>query len=304
MNLVIGASGQLGNLVAKRLLESGQPVRAHSRDPDTKLPELKSLGAEAIKGDLRDPNWIDDAMSGVQHVLIASQGLFPPSRTNHAATVDEPGNRRVINAAKQAGVEHIVFISMPHASPEFPSRFVHAKHQTEEDLKRSGVGHTILQSPVFIEAHGIVMLGEPLRSGNAVQFFGRGQTPLRWISVEDVASYVLRSFEDPELCNTTRVIGGPDIMTRVQVLERIEKELGTQAKRRHMPLTLMRVMRTATKPVHPGLSDLISLAIAEETMPDHPGFAPEQLDWQGSQTVDDVVRRWAAVTFPKPAAAD
>ena len=144
MNLVIGASGRLGNLVAMRLLESGQRVRAHSRDPDTKLPELRLLGAEAVKGDLRDPAWLDDAMSGVQHVLIASQGLFPPSRTNHAGTVDEPGNRRVINAAKQASVEHIVFISTPLASPDFPCRFVRAKHQTEEDLKRSGVGHTIL----------------------------------------------------------------------------------------------------------------------------------------------------------------
>lgn len=304
MYLIIGASGRLGSRVTRRLLDSGQKVRAHSRDPGAKLRELTAKGAEPIRGDLRHDDWLGNAMRGVSRVLMASQGLFPPSRSNHAGTVDDPGNRRIIDAAKRAGVEHIVFMSTPSAAADFPTRFIRVKHMTEMYLKGSGIPYTILRPPVFTEAHGLVMLGDPLAETGSVQFFGKGETPLRWIATDDVADYVVKAFEDPDDRHSVQTIGGPDVMSRVQVLELLERHLGKQAKRKHMPLGLMKMMRLLTKPVHPGLSDLISYAIAEETMPNHQGFVPQHLDWEGPTTVEDVVSRWAGTSAPQPVAAD
>jgi uncharacterized protein YbjT (DUF2867 family) len=304
MYLIIGASGRLGSRVSRRLLESGQKVRAQSRDPETKLRGLIEQGAEPMRGDLRDDGWLEDAMRGVRRVLLSSQAVFPPSRTNHAGTVDGPGNRKVIDAAKNAGVEHIVFLSLLMADPDFPVRFIRAKFATESYLKSGGIVYTILRPAAFTEMHGTILLGQPLLENSTVQFFGKGETLLRWISVEDVADYVVKSFDDPEDQNATRVISGPDVMSRMEMLQLFERHLGRRAKRRHMPLTLMRVMRTLSAPVHPGLNDLISAAIAEETMPNHPGFAPRGIDWQGSTSVEDVVTRWAGLNVPQPVVAD
>jgi uncharacterized protein YbjT (DUF2867 family) len=303
--LIIGASGFLGSRVTKRLLEAGQPVRAQSRNPETKLRGPIEQGAEPVQGDLRDTGWLENAMQGVRRVLLASQAIFPPTRTNHAETVDGPGNRKVIDAAKSAGVEHFVFMSVSLADPEFPVRFLRAKYQTEEYLKSSGLDYTILRPSLFTEVHGLELFGKPLVRNETVQLFGRSKTPLRWISVEDVADRVVEAFESPDDRNVVRTIGGPDILSRLDVVELLEQHTGKQAKRRHVPLAMMRLMRTVTRPVHPGLNDVISLAIAEETMPNHPGFAPRDLDWTGPTTVEDVVRHWAG-TGPsrEPVAAD
>lgn len=304
MYLVLGASGQLGSRVARRLLDAGHAVRAQSREPEMNLGELVAAGAEPVKGDLREDGWVDDAVQGVTHVLIATQGLFPPSRTNHAGTVDEPGSRMVIDSAKRAGVDHVVFMSSPLHEPEIPVRFIQVKKLTEDYLQSSGLGYTIIRAPVFTEVHGLAMLGNSLREKGEVQFFGRGETLHRWISVEDVADYVVKAFDEPGDRNAIRVIGGPDVMSRAQVLEIIERHESKRAKRKHLPLTMMRVMRVLTKPVNPGLSDLISFAITEETKPDHPGFAPKNLDWEGPTTVEDVVSHWAGTHAPEPIAAN
>ncbi len=304
MYLIIGASGLLGSRVAERLLSTGQQVRVQSRDPGTKVADLASKGAEPVQGDLREDGWLDDAMRGVTRVLMSSQAVFPPSRTNHAGTVDGPGNKRVIDAAKRAGVEHIVFMSASMADPDFPVHFIRTKYATEQYLKPTGIPATFVRPPYFTEFHALRLLAQPLAEKGTVQFFGKGERPLRWISVEDVADFVVDAFRNPDKFSGVKVIGGPDVMSRRDALEVIERHAGREAKRRHIPLPLMRVMRVLTKPVNPGLSDLISSAIAEETLLDHPGFAPSSLDWEGPTTFEDVVRRWAGVSEPEPDAAD
>ena len=54
MYLIVGATGRLGSLVARKLLADGQPLRAMSRTP-AKADALKELGAEVVQGDLCEP---------------------------------------------------------------------------------------------------------------------------------------------------------------------------------------------------------------------------------------------------------
>lgn len=292
MNLIIGASGRLGSRIGQRLLERGKPVRAVSRDP-ARLADLQGRGAEVIRGDLRESQWLDAALKGVRRIVLAAQGVFPPSRTNHPETVDLEGNQRAINAAQRAAVDHVVFVSVVFAEPEAPVKFGRVKHATEEHLKRSGLAYTIIRPTTFIEAHGIEFMAEPLREKGKVQLFGRGQTPLNWISASDVADDVVRALENPKARNTTRVIAGPDVLTRLQVLELIERVLGRQAKRNHVPVGAMRAMRVLLGPLHPGMKYLLDAVLAEETMPDHPAWAPRQVDWTAPTTVEAAVRDWA-----------
>jgi len=57
MNLVVGATGMLGGQIARRLVESGKPVRALVRPTaaPASVKDLHALGIQVVEGDLRDP---------------------------------------------------------------------------------------------------------------------------------------------------------------------------------------------------------------------------------------------------------
>jgi uncharacterized protein YbjT (DUF2867 family) len=293
MNLIVGASGTVGSRVARQLLARGESVRAVSRDP-LRLAALKQLGAVPVRGDLRATDWLASALDGVRAVVLSTHGLVPPTRDNHPGITDDLGNRQIIDAAVKAGVEHIVFISATSGARS-PALFGQVKYRAEQYLRgASGVAHTIIRPTVFIETHGLLLMAEPLRAKGSVLLFGRGETRLNWISADDVADYIVNALHASELRNCTRSIGGPDTFSRLEVLSIIEHELGRTARRRHVPVPVMRVLRTLTGGFHPGLRYLLDMAVAESTVPEDPGWAPARYDWVGRATVRDVIRRWAS----------
>jgi uncharacterized protein YbjT (DUF2867 family) len=291
MHLIVGASGTAGSRIARRLLDRGDPVRAVSRDP-ARLEGLGRLGAEAVRGDLRDAGWMDGALRGVRSLVLSSHGLVPPTRDNHPGIADDLGNRRIIEAASRAGVERVVYISAALAD-EASSLFGRAKHRAEEHLKASGLAYTIVRPTTFIETHALILLAEPLRDKGKVQFFGPGTTPLNWISADDVADYAVRALDDPELRDATRTIGGPDTLSRVQALEVVERVLGRTGQRSHLPLPVMRAVRLVVGSFHPGMRYLLDMALKEASEPGASGWAPRELDWVGPTRLREVVERWA-----------
>src|SRR5216683_2390664 len=130
MILIVGASGGLGSVVAQRLLAQGKAVRAMTRTP-LNLAHLKQQGANVVSGDLRNPTSLLSAFQGVEQVLAAAHALDGKG-DNNPHTVDDAGNRRLIDAAKVAGVQHFVFLSILGASPDAPLEFFRIKYHTEE----------------------------------------------------------------------------------------------------------------------------------------------------------------------------
>jgi dihydroflavonol-4-reductase len=106
--LVTGASGFLGWHVARLLVERGHRVRALVR-PSSKIRELE---VERVDGDLRDPASIERAVAGcglVFHVA-ADYRLWAADETElYRSNVD--GTRNVLQAARHAGVERVVYTS-------------------------------------------------------------------------------------------------------------------------------------------------------------------------------------------------
>lgn len=291
MNLVIGASGRLGSAIAERLLQNGMQVKAVSRQPG-KLEALKSMGAEVIRGDLRDPSWMDGAMQNVRYLFLTAHGLVPPSRSNSIDRVDDAGHRSIIDAAKRSSVERIFFISAYIARPDSPIKFGRIKHKIEEYIKVSDLEYTIVRPGAFIETHVIFLMAEPLRQFGKVKIFGKGKTPVTWISVGDVADFLVRCIEDTGARNTIKLIGGPDIRSRIQVLEIIERLLGKKAKRSHLPTGILRVMKVLSKPLNPSLSYLLEATLAEEYPSRPEDWKPGNLDWIAPTSVEGVVKRW------------
>ncbi len=106
--LVTGASGFLGWHVANLLVERGDSVRALVRS-GSRVPEL---AVDTVTGDLRDPASIERAMSGcraVFHVAADYRLWAKDPRELYRSNVD--GTRNVLEAAKKAGVERVVYTS-------------------------------------------------------------------------------------------------------------------------------------------------------------------------------------------------
>ena len=126
MYLIVGATGRLGSLVARKLLADGKPLRAMSRTP-AKADALKKLGAEVVQGDLREPASLARACQGVDKVLAAAHA-FEAQGDNNPQTVDGAGNRHLIDAARAAGVNHFVFTSILGVGPQVPLDFFRFKN--------------------------------------------------------------------------------------------------------------------------------------------------------------------------------
>jgi len=262
MILIVGASGRLGSVVAERLLAQGKEVRVMTRTP-LNLAHLKRQGAEVVRGDLRDPASLLHACQGVEQVLTAAHALDGKG-DNNPHTVDDMGNRQLIDAAKAAGVKHFVFVSILGAKADAPEEFFRIKYHTEEYLRESSLSFTIIRPSAFMDLWA-QFIGQPILEQGKTTIFGRGNNPINFVSVEDLARFVCAAVEDPGTGKRVIEVGGPENLTLNQVAEIFERASGRVAKKRHVPLLVMRVMSILLQPVNPALSRLIRLGILMDT---------------------------------------
>src|SRR6266849_2942589 len=262
MILIVGASGRLGSVVAQRLLAQGKAVRVMTRTP-LNLAHLKRQGAEVVSGDLRNPTSLLSAFQGVEQVLAAAHALDGKG-DNNPHTVDDAGNRHLIDAARAADVKHFIFVPVQGASPDSPLEFFRIKYRTEEYLRASGLNFTILRPGAYMELWA-QLIGQPIREQGKTTIFGRGNNAINFVSVQDVARFVGVALDDPRARNAVIEVGGPENLTMNQLAEIFERASGRQAKKRHIPLPMMRVMSILMRPLNPAMSRLIRNGIYMDT---------------------------------------
>jgi len=265
MILVVGATSKVGMRAIPQLLAQGEKVRALTRTPATaEAANLAKLGAEVVQGDLRDPDSLGRACQGAEKVLASAHGFSPGQADNNPHTVDDLGNRSLIAAAKAAGVQHFVFISILGAAPSSPMELFRIKYATEQALQTSGLSYTILRAAAFMEFWA-AMVGEPILKTGKTTIFGRGNNPINFVSAEDVAKFAVIALNDAGARNQVINVGGPENLTFNQVAELFERVSGRPAKKNHVPLPMMRVMRLVMGPFNPMLSKQITGGILMDT---------------------------------------
>jgi NADH dehydrogenase len=295
MILVVGASSTLGSRVTT--LDRGLEVRATSRDPGAKLAGLAADGVDVVSGDLRDRASLDRALVGAETVLACAHGLLPLDRRNTILNVDKDGNSTLIDAARAAGVGHFVLMSISIASPTAPCMLGRAKAAAEGYLRASGIPATAIRPTAFMEAHVLGMFGEPLRSTGKVRIFGRGQTKMNFVAADDVADVVAGAIADEPADGLRLVdIGGPEDMTRTESIDLLEAALGVKARRSHVPVSMMKVMRVVARPFNPSLSYVVDTALMEETHPELLRYMPGEGRLVGATRLQAVVEAWAGVS--------
>lgn len=262
MILIVGASGRLGGIVARRLLADGQAVRAMSRTPE-KLAALSSAGAEVVASDLRDPASLRRACQGVDAILSAAHA-FDGKGANTPRSVDDRGARQLIETARAAGVGQFVLMSIHGARADHPMDLFHAKFQAEQALKASGLGATILRPSAFMELW-LNIIAEPMLKQGKALIFGRGENPINFVSVEDVARFALIGLLDPQARGLTIEVGGPENRSLSQVVALIEQVTGKTVGRQRIPLPALRAMSVLARPFNPAFARQAAAAAYMDT---------------------------------------
>src|SRR3954471_22447066 len=140
MLLVTGATGTTGMEVLRALKARGAEARALVRD-ETKAHHLRDLGFEPTTGDLGDPRTLGPALEDVERAYLVSP--ISPMQSEF--------EKAFLETAEQAGVKHIVKLSVIGASPEAPLRFARTHAKVEAALRASGLAWTLLRPIGFMQ---------------------------------------------------------------------------------------------------------------------------------------------------------
>jgi uncharacterized protein YbjT (DUF2867 family) len=232
MILVAGASSKPGQKLIPMLVEKGYQVRALTRYPH-KIEFASSLGIEIFEGDLRQPDTILRACEGAE-AIISSVTAIAKRDNNDVHTVDDAGNRLLIDTANKSEIKRFVFLSAYGAAKNHPLDFFRIKFGIEDYLKFTGIPYTILRPTAFMESW-CARIGHQVMNDEIVTIYGNGKNPINFISAEDVARFIVIALENPQLCNQTLTIGGPQSLTFDKVVATYESLIGKKAQKKYIP---------------------------------------------------------------------
>jgi uncharacterized protein YbjT (DUF2867 family) len=249
MILVVGATGYLGGLIARTLLDQGKAVRILVR-PGSSYEDLVAAGAEPVTADLKDRASLPACCAGVEAIVSTANSALRGG-DDTVESVDRDGNRNLVDAATAAGVRHFVFISALGASPDSPVPFLRAKGETEQRLRDSGMPWTVLQPNTFMDIWFPMVIGGPALAGESVTLIGEGRRRHSFVAMRDVAAYAIAAL-DQEAKGQTLLIGGPEPATWWDVVAAFNAELG-----REIPVRTVE----PGQPV-PGLPDVMAQLLA------------------------------------------
>jgi uncharacterized protein YbjT (DUF2867 family) len=237
--LVTGVTGYIGGRLVPELLKAGYAVRALARHPERlrDQPWRDAQGVEVVRGDASDTASLPSAMEGVDvaYYLIHSLGTGPDfaARDRHTARVFG-------QAARRAGVGRIVYLGGLHPRGEDLSEHLASRREVGDILLASGVPTTVLQAAVILGSGSasfemLRYLTERLPVMITPKWLGSRIQP---IAVRDVLHYLVGSAAMPAAVSRSFDIGGPDVLTYRDMMQRYAAVAGL-APRRIIPVPLL-----------------------------------------------------------------
>lgn len=245
MILVVGSTGFLGSEICRRLTSQGKSVRGLVRatsNPE-RVAALKGWGVETVLGDLRDPASLAKACQGVQTVITTATTTVSMQPGDSIPVTDQQGQLDLVKAAHQAGVSQFIMVSIPLTIEPCP--LTTAKRTVEKAVMDSGMTYTILHPCIFMEGWLSPMLGFDYINAKA-NIYGDGHAKNRFISLGDVAQYVVESLDNPGARNHEIDLGQTKSHSFLDVVRIFEKKSGKTFELQFMPEAALEAQRQAS----------------------------------------------------------
>jgi uncharacterized protein YbjT (DUF2867 family) len=230
--VVCGATGRQGGAVARHLVKDGWRVLGLTRDPSSdKAKRLGAMGVELVQADMADRTSLDRACAG-------ADGLFALQNPMIAGFEGEiVQGRNVADAAKAAGVKHVVYgsagLGYQTGVPSWDSKVAIAQH-----MREIGLPLTILRPMALMELMSDKDLYPPVAMWSLMPKLAGGETRILWLATDDVGAIVARVFADPPSFLGKDIALAGDVRSIDECRELWHKAYGRAPRRFPMPLWL------------------------------------------------------------------
>lgn len=282
---VVGATGLLGGKVVDGLLRQGHEVTALVRDVDA-AASLARKGVNLVRGDLKDPASIKAGLTGhFDGLITTAYGYGRRRKGDSLKSVDDIGNRNLIDRTRAANVGRFVFTSILTADKATSVPHFHQKAKTEAELERSGLNWVALRPGGFLDTLLDFNLAS-IRKGQLVvptDLAARASTILS----DDLARYLVQALKAPGIDGERIDIGTDQPTSILEIADALSRVTRLNVKASRPPGPVMALLRLAS-------------AISSGRMADN----LKAMDYVGTGQYVADVRRQTEVFGPPPTLVD
>ena len=222
MILITGATGKTGSAAVQELSNQNIPFRVLIRNED-KLNQITDMGGEVIIGAIENDAALNQSMEGVQKALV----LLPNSEQQLFL------EKKVVDAALEANVQHIVKMSSMEAVPEATSPIPKLHMQSENYIKNSGMNWTMIKPNFFMQ--NLLGSGKTIVEQNKF-FLPMGEGKAGMIHTKDVGTVIAKVLSEDGHEGQNYEVTGPEILSFHDVAEIFSKVLGKKVDYINVPI--------------------------------------------------------------------
>ena len=230
-NAVTGASGYSGKYITQELLRRGEQVKTFMRYPERGTP----FGAQVPVFPLsfNDLRALTEHLRGAKVLYNTYWIRFEHRGDTFAQAIEN--TRRLLQAAKTAGVPRVVHLSVTNADPHSQLPYYRGKAIVEQEVRDSGLSYAIIR-PTVIYGHEDILINNAawcLRRFPCFAIPGRGTYCLQPVFVEDMVCIAVEAGQrsDNIICDAA----GPDTLTFTELVRQLGQAISSRAWILHAP---------------------------------------------------------------------
>ena len=277
--VLFGATGNLGNEIAKELIKQGYELTVVVRN-EQKAKTISHITSKYIIADVCNKSTLENIFDK-QDIVVSALGKSVSPNDKSKPTfkqVDYDANKNILDQSIKAGIKKFVYISAFHSEKYLHLEYFKVHHDFSELLKKSGIDYSIVKPPAIFSA--FIDMIEMAKKGQLINI-GKGDKKTNPIYEGDLAKVTVEAINKQ---NSIFEAGGKTIYTRKQLNEIVQNEVDSQKKIRTVPLGLFKVTLPIIKLFSKNTFDKFAFFI--EVM-QHDTIAPQV----GTMTFEDYVKQ-------------
>jgi nucleoside-diphosphate-sugar epimerase len=236
LDLVTGAFSYSGSRIAERLLDSGRGVRTFTFHPG-RAHRLQAQ-VQTLPYRFDDPVALARSLEGVTTVYNTYWVRFDHGSTTFANAI--ANSRTLFHAARRAGVERIVHISIANPSIESPLPYYRGKALVERALAEVGIPYTVVRPTWIFGGERDVLANNIAWILRRIPIFalpGSGRYPVQPVHIDDLARICQQAAQaDGDVIVDA---AGPETVSFEELVEAVRRAVGTRAPIVHLPPAVM-----------------------------------------------------------------
>jgi NADH dehydrogenase len=233
-NIMTGAFSYTGKYITQRLLALGKEVRTLTGHPNNPNPFGEQVQAHPFNFD--QPDKLLESLQGATTLYNTYWVRFSHGSTTYEQAIEN--TKILFNAAKEAGIQRVVHVSITNPSEMSPLPYFKGKAILERVLINSGLSYAIIRPTVIFGTEDILInnIAWLLRHFPIFPLFGSGQYRLQPIYVEDMANLVVEAGQQSD--NLVKDATGPDVFSFEELVRLIASKLQRKVALVHVNPTL------------------------------------------------------------------